>query len=159
VIVPLEEHRGHALPCVRAWVEQQDFAREEFELVIASPPNYPASELDELDALLAPQDELLHLEHHHDMDLCVEAAEAAHAVRSSASTSMSGLSRPKKSGSSTTVLDFRCGFQTHRTFRLESAECAQLITSPAITARSAFRLRVSPESATRRPRALSRAPA
>jgi hypothetical protein len=39
VIIPLEEHRGQAVACVRAWAEQQDFPREQFELVRASPPD------------------------------------------------------------------------------------------------------------------------
>jgi hypothetical protein len=77
VIIPLEEHRGHAVRCVRAWAEQQDFPREQFELVIASPPDYPAAELEELRSLLARHDRLLHLAHHHDMDLCAKAAEVA----------------------------------------------------------------------------------
>ena len=77
VIIPLEEHRGHAVLCVRAWTEQQDFPREQFELVIASPPDYPPAELEELRSLLAGQDRLLHLTHDHDMDLCAEAAEVA----------------------------------------------------------------------------------
>jgi hypothetical protein len=77
VIIPLEEHRGQAVPCVRAWADQQDFPRQQFELVIASPPDYPPAELEELLSLLARHDRLLHLAHHHDMNLCAEAAEAA----------------------------------------------------------------------------------
>ena len=77
VIIPLEEHRGHAVACVRAWVEQRDFPREQFELLIASPPNCPPAELEELRVLLARHDRLLHLAHHHDMDLCAEAGEVA----------------------------------------------------------------------------------
>jgi hypothetical protein len=77
VIIPLEEHRGHAVRCIRAWVEQRAFPREQFELVIAGPPDYPPAELEEIQSLLAPHDRLLHLAHHHDMDLCAEAAEDA----------------------------------------------------------------------------------
>ena len=77
VIIPLEEHRGHAVPCIRAWLEQRDFRRDQFELVIASPPGYPVSELDEIQSLVAGHDRLLHLAHRHDMGLCAEAAEVA----------------------------------------------------------------------------------
>ncbi len=77
VIIPLEEHRGHAVSCVRAWVEQRDFPREQFELVIASPPDYPPAELEELQSLLAGHDRLLRLVHDHDMGLCAEAAAVA----------------------------------------------------------------------------------
>jgi hypothetical protein len=77
VIIPLEEHRGHAVRCVRAWAEQKDFPREQFELVIASPPDYPPAELEELRSLLARHDRFLQLAHDHDMDLCAEAAEVA----------------------------------------------------------------------------------
>jgi hypothetical protein len=77
VIIPLEEHRGRAVPCIRAWAEQQDFPREQFELVVASPPHYPPAELEELRSLLARHDRLLYLERDHDMDLCAEAVEVA----------------------------------------------------------------------------------
>jgi hypothetical protein len=77
VIIPLESHRGHAVRCVRGWAEEQLFPREQFELIIASPPGHPVAELDEIRCLLGPQDRVLQFDHHHDMKLCVLAAETA----------------------------------------------------------------------------------
>jgi hypothetical protein len=77
VIIPLEAHRGHAVRCVRGWAEEQVFPRERFEIIIASPPGHPPAELDEIRRLLGPQDRLLEFDHHHDMGLCVMAAETA----------------------------------------------------------------------------------
>jgi hypothetical protein len=77
VIIPLEEHRGQAVRCVRGWAQEQVFPREQFELVIASPPGHPADELDAIRELLSPQDLVLELDLEHDMDLCAKAAEAA----------------------------------------------------------------------------------
>jgi hypothetical protein len=77
IIVPLESHRGQAVRCLRAWAAEQLFPREQFELVVASPPGYPRGELDEIRRLLGPQDRILELAHEHDMELCAVAAEAA----------------------------------------------------------------------------------
>jgi hypothetical protein len=77
VIIPLEFHRGQAVRCVRGWAKEQLFPREEFEILIASPVGHPASELDEIRALLGPQDRVLELDRHHDMALCAEAAASA----------------------------------------------------------------------------------
>ncbi len=77
VIVPLESHRGYAMRCIRAWATEQTFPRERFEIVVAAPPGYPAEELDEIRALLAPLDRVLELDAGHDMDLCVHAAAEA----------------------------------------------------------------------------------
>jgi hypothetical protein len=77
IIVPLESHRGQAVRCLRGWAKEQLFPREQFELVVASPPGYPRGELDEIRRLLGPQDRILELAHEHDMALCAVAAEAA----------------------------------------------------------------------------------
>ena len=77
VIIPLEAHRGQAVRCVRVWAREQVFPREQFEIIIASPPDHPVSELDEIRRLLRPQDRVLEFECHHDMELCAKAAETA----------------------------------------------------------------------------------
>jgi hypothetical protein len=77
IIVPLESHRGQAVRCLQGWAEEQLFPREQFELVLACPPDYPRHELDEIRRLLGPQDRILELAHDHDIELCAVAAEAA----------------------------------------------------------------------------------
>ena len=77
VIIPLEAHRGHAVRCIRGWAEEQVFQREQFEILVASPPGHPPAELDEIRRLLGPQDRILKFDHDHDMTLCAMAAETA----------------------------------------------------------------------------------
>jgi hypothetical protein len=77
VIIPLESHRGHGVRCIRGWAAEQTFPREQFEIIVASPPGHRAAELDQIRRLLSPQDRILELAHDHDMQLCAEAAEAA----------------------------------------------------------------------------------
>jgi len=77
VIIPLEFHRGHALPCLRAWAQGQQFPRDQFEIVVASPVGHPRHELDEIRSLLGPQDRVLEFDLHHDVDLVAKAAESA----------------------------------------------------------------------------------
>jgi len=77
VIIPLEEHRGQAVRCVRGWAQEQALPRDQFEIVLASPPGHPEDELDEIRKLLAPHDQVLQLDLHHDMELCAKAAEHA----------------------------------------------------------------------------------
>ena len=74
VIIPLEDHRGHAVRCVRGWAQDQLFPREQFEIVIGSPAGHPTAELNEIRSLLGPQDRVLELDRHHDMALCAKAA-------------------------------------------------------------------------------------
>ena len=76
VIIPLGDHRGHAVRCVRGWARDQTFPREHFEIVIGSPAGHPRAELNEIRGLLGPQDRVLVLDRHHDMDLCAKAAES-----------------------------------------------------------------------------------
>ncbi|HMK10692.1 MAG TPA: hypothetical protein VK461_03875, partial [Acidimicrobiales bacterium] len=77
VIIPLEFHRGQAVRCVRGWAKDQQFPRDQFEIIVASPVDHPEAELDEIRALLAPQDRMVSLNRHHDMDLCAKATEMA----------------------------------------------------------------------------------
>jgi hypothetical protein len=79
VIIPLEFHRGQALRCIRGWAKEQLFPREQFEILVASPAGHPLAELDEICAVLGPQDRVLEFDREHDMDLCAKAAEHAHA--------------------------------------------------------------------------------
>ncbi len=72
----MEFHRGQALPCIRGWAQEQKFPRELFEIIIASPLNHPAAELDEIRSILSPNDRLLQFDYHHDMDLIAQAAQA-----------------------------------------------------------------------------------
>ena len=63
--------------CIRGWAEEQVFPRDQFEIVIASPPGHSRAELDEIRRLLGPQDRILEFDHDHDMTLCAMAAESA----------------------------------------------------------------------------------
>ncbi len=77
VIIPLESHRGEAVRCVRGWAKGQLFPREQFEIVVAIPAGHSTPELEEIRGLLGPQDRMLELDRHHDMDLCAKAAQSA----------------------------------------------------------------------------------
>jgi len=74
VIIPLEFHRGMVERCVRGWSAEQDFPREQFEIVIAAPVDHPAAELAEVRAMLAPHDRIVSFDFQHDMDLVARAA-------------------------------------------------------------------------------------
>ena len=59
---------------VRGWSAEQDFPRDQFEIIIAAPVDHPAKELAEVRAMLAPHDRILSFRFEHDMDLVAQAA-------------------------------------------------------------------------------------
>jgi hypothetical protein len=77
VIIPLESHRGLAERCLRAWTAGQMFPREDFEVIVAAPAEFPADELADIHALLGPQDRLLTYPQQHDIALVAEGARVA----------------------------------------------------------------------------------
>lgn len=77
IIIPFEFHRGLSEKCVSAWVEQKGIPREDFEIIIAAPMDHDASEIESVQALLAPHDKLLRLPLTHDMPLLSEAVKHA----------------------------------------------------------------------------------
>jgi len=58
VVVPLPDHRGHALEAIRSWTQEQTFPHSEFEVVVIIDGREPATER-EVAALLAPHDRLV----------------------------------------------------------------------------------------------------
>ncbi len=40
VLIPLEFHRGLAERCIRGWSQNQTFAREECEILVAAPDDH-----------------------------------------------------------------------------------------------------------------------
>jgi GT2 family glycosyltransferase len=77
VIIPLEFHRGQGDKCLRAWVKDQTYPREQFEVIVACPEDFPREEYTALRALLAAHDRFLLLPGDHDMTLCEVAAREA----------------------------------------------------------------------------------
>lgn len=77
IIIPLEFHRGQGEDCLRGWTQGQDYARDQYELVLAIPPSLPEEEVATLLAMLSPQDQAIRLPEEHDIALC--AAVAKHA--------------------------------------------------------------------------------
>ncbi|MGJ8653544.1 MAG: hypothetical protein ACSHX8_09750 [Opitutaceae bacterium] len=73
IIIPFEFHRGLSEQCVQAWVDQEDIARTDFQIVIAAPMEHDPQEIESVQALLAPHDKLLRLPYTHDMPLLAEA--------------------------------------------------------------------------------------
>jgi hypothetical protein len=58
VVVPLPDHRGHAIEAIRSWTQEQTCPRGDFEVVVIIDGREPAVER-EVAALLAPHDQLV----------------------------------------------------------------------------------------------------
>lgn len=58
VVVPLPDHRGHAVEAFRSWTQEQTCPREEFEVVVIVDGREPDIER-QVAALLAPHDQLV----------------------------------------------------------------------------------------------------
>jgi len=77
VIIPLEFNRGLAVRCIRAWVSDQTYTRNEFEIIVAASKTHPATELEAIRDILLPRDRLLQFPVSHDMALVTAAAKEA----------------------------------------------------------------------------------
>ncbi len=77
IIIPLEFHRGLAERCIKAWVKDQSYPRERFEILLAVPETHDSTELRVLEGLLAAHDSIIRLPWHHDMPLMAQAARQA----------------------------------------------------------------------------------
>jgi len=77
VVIPLEYHRGLAVACIRGWAREQDFQRDRYRVLVGAPAGFDADELELIRALLQDGDELLALDHSHDMKLIADAARDA----------------------------------------------------------------------------------
>jgi len=77
IIIPLEFHRGQAERCVQAWAKEQTLSRDQYEVLLIAPNDFPRREIETLKAMLAPHDRLWFSHEEHDMALCDEGARAA----------------------------------------------------------------------------------
>ena len=75
VIVPLPDHRGHAVECVRSWLRDQGYPREGYEVIVVSNGSEPAE--DPVRELLGPRDRLLVIPTDNELEMYHRAAEAA----------------------------------------------------------------------------------
>jgi predicted dehydrogenase len=75
VVVPLQDHRGYALDCVRSWTAQT-IAQESFELLVMTDGSEPQLE-QEVRRLLRPQDRMITEDDAHDSLLYDLGARAA----------------------------------------------------------------------------------
>ncbi len=75
VIIPLEYHRGQWERCWQGW-QSQTLDRENFEIILVVPPNFP--ERDKLSELADPAPRLEYSQHSHDIALCADGAASAH---------------------------------------------------------------------------------
>lgn len=74
VIIPLEYHRGLATACIRGWVQEQDYPRHQYRVLIGVPADFDRNELEEIRSLLADRDLLLEFDQAHDMMLIEKVA-------------------------------------------------------------------------------------
>src|SRR5262245_15158929 len=62
VVVPLADHRGHALEAIQSWTQRQTSPRASYEVVVIIDGREP-----DLEAIvaqkLAPHDQLIHVDH------------------------------------------------------------------------------------------------
>jgi hypothetical protein len=77
VIIPLEFHRGVADRCVRGWSQNQTYARDRYEVLVAVPQDHAPDQVREIAALLGAGDRIIRYPARHDMDLVVAAANVA----------------------------------------------------------------------------------
>jgi predicted dehydrogenase len=76
VVVPLPDHRGHALDCLRSWTASQDYPGERYEVIVVGNGTEPEVEA-EARALLRPGDRLLRLETPNELAMYHHGAQAA----------------------------------------------------------------------------------
>jgi predicted dehydrogenase len=76
VVLPLPDHRGHALDCLRSWTVSQDYPGERYEIVVVGNGTEPEVEAG-VRALLRPGDRLLRLETPNELAMYHHGAQAA----------------------------------------------------------------------------------
>src|SRR5688572_27610607 len=59
VIIPLLDHRGQAIACIKSWAQEQTYDREKFEVIVIANGSEPQLE-SRARELLAPQDSLIY---------------------------------------------------------------------------------------------------
>lgn len=77
VIIPLEFHRGQAGNCLELWLAGQTHPREDFEIILACPPDFPQEERRAIQAKMAAWDRLIEFPLHHDIALVEQGAKLA----------------------------------------------------------------------------------
>ena len=77
IIIPLEFHRGLSGRCIEGWSRCQTYPRDRFQIIVVAPDTCSDRELQDIRALLQPQDSLLTRPHHHDMPLMADGAREA----------------------------------------------------------------------------------
>ncbi len=77
VILPLLDHRGYALECVRAWTQGQTFPGDDYEVLVVGNGSEPRLEA-AVAALLRPQDRFVRHATDNEMELCDAGARQAH---------------------------------------------------------------------------------
>lgn len=78
IIIPLEFHRGQSEECLRRWVKEQDYLREQFEVVaVGCRFSLDLKTIAYFKTLLSEYDRLLLFDEPHDMALCAFGARQA----------------------------------------------------------------------------------
>ncbi len=77
VIIPLECHRGQAGNCLELWLSGQTHPREDFEIILACPPDFPQDQRQAIQETLAPWDRLVEFPFPHDIALVEQGAKLA----------------------------------------------------------------------------------
>lgn len=77
VIIPLEFHRGQAGNCLELWLSGQTHPREDFEIILACPPDFPQDQRQAIQEKLAPWDRLVEFPCPHDIALVEQGARLA----------------------------------------------------------------------------------
>src|SRR5687767_10516442 len=78
IIIPLEFHRGQVEACLRQWVQEQTYARDQYEIIaVGCRYSLDQEALSFFKSLLGPHDRLLLHDEPHDMALCVHGAQQA----------------------------------------------------------------------------------
>ena len=77
VIIPLEFHRGQAESCIELWLAGQSHPREDFELILVCPPDFPHDQRRVIQEKMASWDRLVEFPLHHDIALVEQGAKLA----------------------------------------------------------------------------------
>jgi hypothetical protein len=78
IIIPLEFHRGQVEACLKGWVFEQTYPREQYEIVaVGCPSSLDEKTISYFKNLLSERDRLILFDEPHDMALCAYAAEQA----------------------------------------------------------------------------------
>jgi predicted dehydrogenase/glycosyltransferase involved in cell wall biosynthesis len=76
VVLPLPDHRGHAVACLRSWIAEQTFGGDRYEVILVDDgADSPLAE--RLRGLLRPHDRLLRVRARNELEMYHRGAEAA----------------------------------------------------------------------------------